>query len=69
MKLLTVVPFAIMLVNRHCEPSDVMAQRQAVVNLCEARGGIPIINDDGDNITNCVLPMPGAPLNVEKVKP
>jgi len=61
--------FAVTLINNQCVAPETMKQRQEVVNLCEARGGIPILNDMGDNIVNCAFPpVAGGPLTVERVK-
>jgi len=52
---LGVVVFAVTL-TKMCATDEQMKQRQEVVNLCEVRGGIPIINDAGDNIVRCDFP-------------
>lgn len=66
MKVLEIAVVAVTL-TKGCASPEIMKQRQDVVNLCEARGGIPILNDLGDNMVNCAFP-PGAPLSVERVK-
>ena len=58
---LAVVILAVTL-TKACASDDRMKQRQEVVTLCEVRGGIPILNDLGDNILRCDFPPTvGAP--------
>ena len=63
--LLGVVIVAVTL-TKACAPDNLMKQRQAVVDLCEVRGGIPILNDAGDNIVRCDFPPMVGPPQVER---
>jgi len=70
MKLLGLAVLAVTLTNYTCQSPEVMKARQETVDLCQARGGIPILNNAGDNIVNCAFPpVSGGPLTVERVKP
>lgn len=49
---------SVTLIMDTCAPAsyDQMKQRQEIVNLCEARGGIPILNQSGDKMDRCDFP-------------
>jgi hypothetical protein len=60
--------FGVLLIQDQCAPNaeELLKQRQQTVDLCETRGGIPIINDQGTNILRCDFPGVVVPPRVEK---
>lgn len=40
-----------------CDAPDAQMKQRPIVDLCEARGGVPIVNDLGDNILRCDFPL------------
>lgn len=48
------------------ERPEILQQRQETVDLCQARGGVPILNDLGTNIVRCDFPPTARPPEVER---
>lgn len=49
-----------------CATPAIQTQRQEIVNLCEARGGVPILSTMGTYLERCDFPPVAGALQVEK---
>jgi len=58
MKLLTSLFLLILVTLRNdgCTAPEITRQQQEVVNLCEARGGIPVLDTWGSSMVRCDFP-------------